>query len=170
MNFPDASLLLAGFVLAHAAWSISDLPKGELLVPLAVVEHAGKRELTRFEADSQEAAVAKGKATMGKLGTSVDAWAFVRDGILRESGGAVDALTVDFWAKGMKAPARLIQRYEPFAKRGKFKLLGQPMFIINDEAQKPEEAKPWSAVLLRGIQQHPVAKGLWPSWLQEEKQ
>jgi len=35
---PDSVVLLAGFVLAHAAWSVSDLPKGELLVPLAVVE------------------------------------------------------------------------------------------------------------------------------------
>ena len=50
---PDSLMLLAGFVLAHAAWSVSDLPKGELLVPLAVVEKNGQRQLLRFEAQTQ---------------------------------------------------------------------------------------------------------------------
>jgi len=35
---PDLAVLLAGFVLAHAVWSVADLPSGELLVPLAVIE------------------------------------------------------------------------------------------------------------------------------------
>ena len=50
---PDSVVLLAGFVLAHAAWSVSDLPKGQLLVPLAVVETGGQRQLLRFEAQTQ---------------------------------------------------------------------------------------------------------------------
>jgi len=61
---PDSVVLLAGFVLAHAAWSVSDLPKGELLVPLAVVETGGKRQLLRFEAQTQEQSIAEAKATL----------------------------------------------------------------------------------------------------------
>lgn len=38
MPVPEATALLAGFVLAHAAWSVSDLPEGQLLVPLAMIE------------------------------------------------------------------------------------------------------------------------------------
>jgi len=59
MAIPEPALLLAGFVLAHAAWSISDLPEGDLLVPLAVVEANGQRRLLRFEAETQDAAIAK---------------------------------------------------------------------------------------------------------------
>lgn len=58
---PESVALLAGFVLAHAAWSVSDLPRGERLVPLAVVETAGQRQLLRFEAPTQEQAISDGK-------------------------------------------------------------------------------------------------------------
>jgi len=44
MSIPTIALRLAGFVLAHAAWSISDVPRGELLVPLAIVERQGQRQ------------------------------------------------------------------------------------------------------------------------------
>src|SRR5438477_458577 len=137
MNLPAPGLLLAGFVLAHAAWSVSDLPKGELLVPLAMVERGGQRSVTRFEAASQATAIAEGKAAMAKLGTSAEAWAFAREGLIRKGSVPIDVLTVDFWAKGMKSPATLIQRYEPFATRGKFKIIGDPMFIIGGVAQPP---------------------------------
>jgi hypothetical protein len=79
---PDSVVLLAGFVLAHAAWSISDVPKGELLIPLAVVESAGQRQLIRFEAPTQEAAIAKGKATLAGQQAELDARAFAREGLM----------------------------------------------------------------------------------------
>ena len=44
-----AALRLAGFALAHAAWSVED---GETLCTLAMVEVRGDRELVRYEADS----------------------------------------------------------------------------------------------------------------------
>src|SRR5512132_1724097 len=72
---PDSVVLLAGFVLAHAAWSVSDLPKGELLVPLAVVETGGQRQLLRFEAQTQEQSIAEAKATLTKRQGQLDAWA-----------------------------------------------------------------------------------------------
>ena len=62
---PESALLLAGFVWAHAAWSISDAP--DLLVPLAMVERNGQREIMRFEADTQEEAIAHVKAKMATL-------------------------------------------------------------------------------------------------------
>ena len=172
MSLPDAGLLLAGFVLAHAVWNVSDLPKGELLVPLAIIEQGDKRELIRFEADSQEAAIAKGKAMMAELGTSVDAWAFARDGLLRdpETGRAVDVLTIDFWAKGMESPANLIQRYEPSAKRRKFRLLDDLMVSIDGVVLQPKDSKTLLEVILRGVQQHPKAAPLWPSWKGATKQ
>lgn len=42
----EAAFRLAGYALAHAAWSVED---GETLIPLALVEVDGSRELIRFE-------------------------------------------------------------------------------------------------------------------------
>src|SRR3990172_4176806 len=95
---PDPLILLAGFVLAHAAWSVSDLPKGELLVPLAIVEKNGQRQLLRFEAQTQEQAIAEGKTTLTNRQPELDAWAFGREGLMPEGTGKVDVLTVDAWA------------------------------------------------------------------------
>src|SRR3989442_15084255 len=83
---PEAAAVLAGFVLAHAAWSASDLPKGDLLVPVAVIEVKGERRLLRFEAETQEQAIARGKAAMQDAMATADAWAFARDGLYERGG------------------------------------------------------------------------------------
>jgi hypothetical protein len=59
---PEAASLLAGFILAHAAWSVSDLPEGDFLVPLAIVETGSERKLVRFDSETQEQAIAECKA------------------------------------------------------------------------------------------------------------
>src|ERR1700737_1555681 len=104
MAIPEFAVLLAGFVLAHATWSVSDLPKGDLLVPLAIVEKDGQRQLLRFEAETQEQAIAKGKATVAKLQAEADAWAFARENQFKDGDKYVDVISVDVWAKGMAAP------------------------------------------------------------------
>src|SRR4051812_12591641 len=104
MSVSAAALLLAGFVLAHAGWNVSDLEEGDLLCPLAVVEEHGQRTLDRFEAKTQEEAIAKGKAAMVEHSKTADAWAFAREGLLTEETGKTDILVVDFWAKGMAKP------------------------------------------------------------------
>ncbi len=162
-----AALLLAGFVLAHAAWSVSDLPQGELLVPLAIVERGGTRELMRFEAATQEEAIKQGKAKMAGLTGTVDAWAFAREGLITEGGRKIDALTVDFWAKGMEESASLMQRYEPFAARGRFRVIGQPDIIIKGVMQEPHAAEQPVSQVRAGISQHPKAASLWDAWKSE---
>src|SRR4051812_395451 len=79
-ELPHTALALAGFALAHAAWSISDTEDGELLCPLAVVESKdGARRLMRFEADTQEEAIVAGKAAMRDATGDAAAWAFARE-------------------------------------------------------------------------------------------
>ena len=105
--------MLVGFTFAHATWNVSDLPKGELLCPLAIVQKGEKRELQRFEAVTQESAISQGKIAMGKLQGTSEAWAFAREGLINESTGKVDVLVADFWGKGMDKPCTLLQRFEP---------------------------------------------------------
>jgi hypothetical protein len=164
MAIPDSALLLAGFVLAHGAWSVSDLPKGELLCPLAVIETNGNRTLSRFEAETQEVAIARGKSAMMDASKSADAWAFVREGLMPEGGVKVDVLVVDFWAKGMSAPVTIIQRFEPYSTNKKFKIMGEPKVVIDGVMQSTEKAKDLVQRIEQGISQHPKVKDLWKGW------
>lgn len=178
MSIPETALLLGGFVLAHAIWNVSDLPKGEALVPLAIVEREGQRQLLRFEANTQEEAIQRGKSEMAKLTGAVDAWAFARDGLMGDLAGTgpkVDAISVDVWAKGMPRPITIVQRYEPFARHNRFRVIGEPE-IFSDQSgtvvkSTIEDAGPVKDLVDRiqkGIDQHPVAGNMWDSWKRSE--
>jgi len=98
VEIPESSLLLAGFVLAHAAWSISDTQ--DLLCPIAVVEERGSRKLLRFEAATQVEAIANGKAKMAAINGKVDRWAFAREGLIHEGETEVDVISVGIGTRG----------------------------------------------------------------------
>jgi hypothetical protein len=160
---PDAATLLAGFVLAHAAWSVSDLPEGDLLVPMAITEVGGERKLTRFEAETQEQAIAKGKEFVADQQASSSAWAFAREGQMKTSDGYIDVLVVDAWAKGMTEPITFIQPFQPYAS-GAFKLLGPAVPVVAGSMLSPEQSEPYLSVLYRGVGGHGKAAALWESW------
>jgi hypothetical protein len=159
----ESLLMLAGFVFAHATWSVSDLPEGELLVPLVIVENRGQRQLMRFEAETQAEAIAAGKAALAERGNEFDAWAFAREGQFKENGAYVDVLTIEAKTKDMKDPVVFIQRFQPYAK-GKFKLIGEPIVALGGEVVSDDQAAELIARLRRGISTHKQAAELWPSW------
>ena len=163
MAISDSLLMLAGFVFAHATWSVSDLTEGESLVPLVITDNGGHRQLMRFEAETQAQAIAEGKAELAAHGNEFDAWAFAREGQFKEDGAYVDVLTVEAKSKDMKDPIAFIQRFRPYAT-GEFKLIGQPMVVIGGEVISENEAAPFIAQLRRGILSHEKAAELWPSW------
>jgi hypothetical protein len=156
-------LTMAGYALAHAAWSLSDLETGAALVPLSVIWRDGKVLLTRYEAPSQEEAIAAGKEAMANLDASVLAWAFARDGLMRDDNRTTDALSVDFWGATMPAPFTVIQLYEPFAT-GRFRLIGEPMLVVAGKVSEDERAKRIIAGVLQGVGAHPQVATLWPTW------
>lgn len=160
----DAATILAGFAFAHAAWSASDLPRGELVVPLAFVQKGAERELVRFEAPTQEKAVAGGKAAMADARSHSDAWAFAREGLFPREGKKVDVLVVDCWAKGMSAPATFVQQFEPYAARQRFRIVGEPLLMLDGEAQGATLTLPVLEKLREGIHSHPMVGSLWGSW------
>ena len=160
---PDLAVLLAGFVLAHAAWSVADLPRGELLVPMAMIEKSGQRQLLRFQADTQEQAIADGKATLVKRQPDLDAWAFGREGLMPEGAAKIDVLTVDAWGKGMARPITFVQKFSP-ASSGAFRLLGDPIVVVEGKAVEGAEAARLLKTLSDGVRQHPKAAQLWDGW------
>ncbi|HET6431572.1 hypothetical protein [Dyella sp.] len=164
MAIPDSLLILAGFVFAHAAWSVSDLPKGEHLVPLAVVETAGQRQLLRFEAETQEGAIIRGKASLRENEGSFDEWVFAREGQVLESGRYVDVLTIEGKAKGMTQSVIFVQRFQPFST-GQFKLVGEPVVSIGGKEIAPNESKQLIEKLYAGARTHTKAAKLWGHWI-----
>ena len=163
MAIPESAVLLAGFVLAHAVWSVSDLPKGDLLVPLAIIEKNGERELLRFEAETQAQAITNGKATVAKRQADADAWAFAREGQFKEGDKYVDVISIDVWAKGMAAPITFVQPFQPFST-GQFKVLGDARVVVDGKVQTAEVSNHLIEQLNRGIQSHSKAAKLWPEW------
>jgi hypothetical protein len=162
VDIPCAGLLLAGFVLAHAAWSISDVD--ETLVPLAVIERNSTRELVRVEADTQAEAISKGKSLYGEWRKTADAWAFAREGLVRNADTQVDVLVVDFWATGMSEPATIIQQFEPFGKRGRFRITGDPEITLEGSIQTGDNVATAVSLVEQGISSHQKVAPLWKKW------
>lgn len=163
MAASEAAIHLAGFVLSHAAWSISDLPNGELLVPLAITESGGTRKLLRFEAETQEEAIAEGKKYLAEQQAAFSAWAFAREGQVDTGNGYLDVLSVDAWAEGLQQPIIFVQPFQPFSS-GTFKLLGSAVPVVGGAMLSPTESEPYLTILYRGISSHSQAAELWPSW------
>jgi hypothetical protein len=165
-NAPDNALALAGFTLAHATWSVSDLPDDELLVPLAIVERGEQRELVRFEADTQEDAISEGKRAMAE-GNDAKVWAFAREGALSMQAGGEqqDALVVDFWAEGMEHPLTLIQPFERYTKHGRFRVVGDMMISSRGEVLDSTSAEKVIEGINEGVREHPTVAELWLTWV-----
>ncbi len=160
------ALSLAGFALAHAAWSLSELDDGEQLCPLAVVERAGARRLMRFEAESQEDAIVAGKAAMREASDSASAWAFAREAPWRKmaSEQAGDVLAIDFWASGMPGAATIMQHFNRAKNGSRFRIGGTPAIVFDGIRLAPDVAAPLIATVMQGVRAHSAVAELWDGW------
>ena len=162
-----SALALAGFALAHAAWSISDTDDGELLCPLAVVESAeGERRLMRFEADTQEAAIIAGKKAMQKANSEAAAWAFAREAVWRRMGGDQpgDVLAIDFWATGMSSAATVMQHFNRATNGSRFRIGGVPSLVVNGAQLSANVASASIETIMAGVHAHTAVAELWQTW------
>jgi hypothetical protein len=163
MNPLYDALRFGGFVLAHAAWIVSDIEKGDdLLCPIGVVEVADSREVIPFEAASQVEAIRLGKQKMEAMTGSVDRWAFARDGLwsIKDSNSPKQhALTVTAWSDALDEPVLLTQIYSPRSK-GVFKRLAPTMIAIHGTQYIEEIHTKLFPIVAAGIAQHPHG-GRW---------
>jgi hypothetical protein len=165
MDF-ESSARLAGFALAHAAWSICDATHGELLTPLLIVDDAGAREMMRFESAIQDAAIEEGKRAVTRLSSRVDMWAFAREGLLRLRGSDVaqDVLVVEFAWRGQEERYAVIQPYEHASGRELFRLAGDPIITRGGEVMDAAASEALWNVLNEGARAHPGVTDLWDGW------
>lgn len=157
----ESSLKLAGFALAHAAWSISD---GQTLCTLAFTENKATRRLLRFEADSIPDSLDLAREKLQRQQIFLARWALVFDGYLNIAGKRRDALITQLWSKLEEVPARVIQLYRPTDSIRRFKILGQPILV--DEGGVMIEDETYQQWLLDGVMDHPQVATLWSKWFQ----
>jgi len=164
MTIPDGVLLIAGYVLAHATYSVSDLNSGELLIPLAVTQTGETQEVLRFEAETQEEAIVKAKKELNKLKSSVDIYAFAREGRLKqENEKEIDVIIIDAWEKGLNHKVTIIQPFKPNNGNSEFKILPGTMVVIDGESLDSKKENDFIKIVEEGISYHP--KGMyWNEW------
>ena len=163
-SFPNEAARLAGMVLMHAAWSISDLPKGENLAPLAMTLAKGQTQVIRFSGSDCREAVSNGFQQLGSQQKHLDAWALAYDSIVHTANGATDAVIVRVWSTLSKDELLLVQPYEPFWKHHHFRLLGPFEIYLNNQVQPASKAKRIRADVELGVQDHGKHE-LWHAWL-----
>lgn len=166
MYLPNDAVGLAGFTLAHAAWSVSDLPDGELLIPLAITAADGRLATQRFEDGAQAEAIARGRAAIEACRDDVDAWAFAREGVIREGANAVDVLTVSSGARGMSTTFDIVQRFRPFAS-GAFAVLGEVDVIVDRVKLVDGRADEIRRMVRAGVESHGKVAELWDGWVEQ---
>ena len=166
-DLPVAALSLAGFVLAHAAWSLSDLEDGELLSPLAVVAQPdGVRKVLRFAENTQEAAIIAGKTAMREASSGAAAWAFAREGAWRKMEAAQqgDVLAIDFWATGMPGAATFMQPFNRADRGSRFRICGVPTLLVDSVVLAADVAAPSVKTIMAGVKSHMMVADLWATW------
>jgi hypothetical protein len=89
---------------------------------------------------SQEQAIENALFELEKEKSAGKSWAFVREGLLRRGEEKTDVLLTTVWAPRMATPLYLSQAFEPFAKRGAFRLLG-PLELIEVEASATDRER-----------------------------
>lgn len=158
-------LRFGGFVLAHAAWIASDLPAGELVCPIAVVEIGDSREVIPFEVATQEEAIRLGKQKVAELTGAVDRWAFAREGLwslLGSDSPKLDVLSVTAWSNGLDEPLLLQQCFSPTAK-GTFQLLDSIKIVVHGLTCSDEIKLRIMPIVFGGINQHHEGEN-WMRW------
>lgn len=159
---PEA-MELAGFVLLHCAAIADANREGELICPFAVLPGPEGNDVIDFESPSQEEAVAKGWASLDEAKAANVAWAFGREGLLRDAdGSATDVLTVTVWLPDMDCHYSVSQWFGRTQDQAIY-LIGKPRLLRHAESIADMIDCPIDEALERGMAKHPRGY-LWTGW------
>jgi hypothetical protein len=159
---PRQAVEFAGFVLMHCALIADNNRDGTLVCPFAVVEADGERLVFDFEADTQEAAIEQGWASLGNWTPRANGWALGRESVYHSGASEVDAMVITVWVRGMDVPASTIQKFGRDSERALY-LIGAPELIVHASAAAQLVTGWERADLLRGIALHPHGRR-WAQW------
>ena len=155
----DQLLRLAGFALAHAAWSIED---GETLCTLALIERETERELVRYEAPSIAGSVDAAHEHLVRALSGGDRAVLIYDGyVTRDDGERHDALVAELATSGPTAAGVIVQAYEP-GRRGRFPLRrGQRVQLLGRPEVRGDFPDDAAETVVAGAREHERAAHLF---------
>lgn len=159
---PSQAIQFAGFVLVHCALIADANRNGELVCPFAVVETEGDRLVIEFDADTQEEAVKKGRASLDDWKPFANGWALGREGLFRLGETAVDVMVVTVWVTGMDVTASVMQKFGRDGENALY-LIGEPELLVH-ASEAARQVHGWDRdALLEGIALHPHGER-WARW------
>lgn len=159
---PTAALQLAGFLMAHAFWTASDLPPGGHYQPQSLCMRAdGNRVLNSFDgANPKEQDEAARAFVTGGAAQWPDC-AIARQVKVGTPTGDVDALVIDVVQYGGSVMT-VVQAFRP-ADKG-FRLLGDELMLGDNGPLPPLPAAQAAAAMREGALDHPGMDGKWNQW------
>lgn len=159
---PKRAVEFAGYVLMHCSNLADGNRTGELVCPFAIVEEEGERQVIEFEADTQEAAVERGQASLDDYRDSAERWGFAREGVYQAGGRTYDVLVATVWIEGMEESASIIQKFGRDDAHALY-MIGTPE-LITHRGDTAHHVVAWDrADLLKGVASHPRGDK-WAQW------
>ncbi|MCX7282584.1 MAG: hypothetical protein NTX28_00820 [Novosphingobium sp.] len=161
-GLPTAALQLAGFLMAHAFWTTSELPPGGSYQPQSLCMRSdGSRQLQSFEGGTPKAQDDAARAFISGGAAQWPDCAIARQVKVGTDGGDVDALVIDVVQYGGSVMT-VVQAFRP-APQG-FRLLGDELVMGDNGPLPPLPAAQAAAAMREGAIDHPGLGDKWQQW------
>lgn len=165
MPLGAAALQLAGFLMAHGLWTISELPADGRYSPQALCEtRDGERRLVSFDAPDINVALAEADQFMGSTAGQFAQCAIARtDEVRTNQGATATALLIEL--TGGEGELTVLQAYRPAWEQGGFRLLGDELLLdVRGGVVPRADANPAIVSLREGAADHPGLDTKWAEW------
>ena len=164
MALSASALQLAGFLMVHAFWTISDQAPGDAYVPQALCEtDAGERRLVSFDAPTSDESLAQARSFMGSAAGQFAECAFTREAEFPGNGGPAHTLVIQLSGRGQDVT--VLQAFNPASAQGGFHLLGDEVLLDRRGVPLPRsESNPAIVSLREGAADHPGTEEQWAQW------
>ncbi|MFN3468914.1 MAG: hypothetical protein ACK4Z7_04365 [Novosphingobium sp.] len=164
-GLPTAALQLAGFLMAHAFWSASELPAGSSYQPQSLCMRSdGNRQLQSFEGASPKEQDEAARAFISGAAAQWPDCAVARQVKVDTPAGEVDALVIDVVQYGGSVMT-VVQAFRPAAQG--FRLLGDELMLSDNGPLPPLPAAQAAAAMREGALDHPGMGEKWQQWEQD---
>ncbi|WP_298284421.1 hypothetical protein [Novosphingobium sp.] len=159
---PTAALQLAGFLMAHAFWTASELPAGASYQPQSLCMRSdGSRQLQSFDGATPKEQDDKARAFITGGAAQWPDCAIARQVKVGTPAGDVDALVIDVVQSGSNVMT-VVQAFRP-APQG-FRLLGDELVMGDGGPLPPLPAAQAAAAMREGAIDHPGLGDKWQAW------
>ena len=165
MALSAGALQLAGFLMVHGFWTISEQAPAEPFFPQALCEtQGGERRLQHFDAPTLDESYVRAQDFLKTSAPQFAYCAFVRQTELALSDSEnVSALVIELSGSGQGLT--ILQVYSPSGSTGGFRLMGNEV-VLQPNGMRLSRGDTNAAIvsLREGAADHPGTEGKWADW------